>query len=261
SGATPLQLTQNESLEGSELARRANDVAVVVFSAPLPLNKNTELKFSYSGAVMSDAGNGLIYVGARGTWYPNRGPAMANFDMTFSYPTGWKLIASGRHESSRDTAPEQVSHWLTERLVPVAGFNLGRYQNVANTTGTTQISIFAAKGIENLEAPEEPGATGKKTQRRRGSLAPDPVRNMDKVAKDAASDIDSLQKHLGPFPFSGLAITQMPGPISQGWPGLIFLSSYAFLSDDERASARGGTYERMLYSRLMLAHEAAHQWW
>jgi len=257
-----LELIQNESLEGTELARRGNDVAAVIFPAALPLDKKTEVKFVYSGPVMSDAGNGLVYVGARGTWYPNRGPAMANFDMTFTYPPGWTLIASGRqHASGLHPELVQVSSWTTERPVPVAGFNLGRYQNVANTTGSTQVSVFAAKGIENLEAPEEPGATGKRAQRRRGALAPDPVRNMDKVGKDAASNIESLQKHLGPFPFSGLAITQMPGPISQGWPGLVFLSSYAFLSDDERISARGGAYEQMLYSRLMLAHETAHQWW
>jgi len=80
SGATPLEFIQNESLEGTELARRGNDVAAVIFPAALPQGKPTEVKLTYSGAVMSDAGNGLVYVGARGTWYPNRGPAMANFD-------------------------------------------------------------------------------------------------------------------------------------------------------------------------------------
>src|SRR5207253_6296058 len=122
-------------------------------------------------------------------------------------------------------------------------------------------AVFAAKGIENLEASDIPGAAGKKVQRRRGGLAPDPVKNMGRVAADAAGDIDSLQRFLGPFPFSALAITQMPGQISQGWPGLIFLSSYAFLPEGERPPARAGNYEQMLYGRLMLAHEAAHQWW
>jgi hypothetical protein len=260
SEGTPLDLIQNESLEGTELARRGNDVAAVIFPAPLPQNKKTELKFVYSGPVMSDAGNGLVYVGARGTWYPNRGPAMSNFDMTFSYPREWTLVASGKLQGVQASLGAG-SRWTTERPVPVAGFNLGRYQTVTAKSDATQVSVFAAKGIENLEAPKEPGATGKKTQRRRGGFAPDPVRNMDKVAKDAVSDIESLQDRLGTFPFSSLAITQMPGPISQGWPGLIFLSSYAFLPEEERISPRVNSYELMLYSRLMLAHEAAHQWW
>jgi aminopeptidase N len=53
----------------------------------------------------------------------------------------------------------------------------------------------------------------------------------------------------------------MPGQISQGWPGLIFLSSYAFLPEDQFIPSLGGSYAQILYSRLMLAHETAHQWW
>jgi hypothetical protein len=262
SNGAPLEFIQNESLEGTELARRGNDVAVVVFPAPLPVNKNTEVKFGYAGPVMSDAGNGLVYVGARGTWYPNRGPAMANFDMTFSYPGGWLLVASG-HEYRPATVTDTryaLSYWRTERPVPVAGFNLGRYQKVATKADAIDVAVYAAKGIENLAAPEAPGVKVKKAQPRRG-LAPDPLRNMNKVAADAGADIESLQKRLGTFPFSALAITQMPGQISQGWPGLIFLSSYAFLPEEERPYANGGSYEQLLYGRLMLAHEIAHQWW
>ena len=29
------------------------------------------LHFTYQGSVLADAGNGLLYVGAHGTWYPN----------------------------------------------------------------------------------------------------------------------------------------------------------------------------------------------
>src|SRR5207302_620690 len=165
---------QNESLQGTELARRGNDVAVIIFPTALPQNKTAELKFSYSGPVMSDAGNGLVYVGARGTWYPNRGPAMSNFDMTFSYPPGWTLIPSGEQRAS-SLHPEliQTSRWMTERPVPVAGFNLGRYQEVQTKAGNTNVAVYAAKGIENLAAPEEPGTRAKKAQPRRG-LAPDP---------------------------------------------------------------------------------------
>ena len=257
----PLEFVQNESLQGTELARRGNDVAAVIFPNALPKDKKTEVSFDYAGPVMSDAGNGLIYVGARGTWYPNRGPAMANFDLSFNYPADWSLVASGRSQYFQATQSGQSSHWVTERPVPVAGFNLGRYQKATTKNGEMEITVYAAKGIENLEAPDEPGGVGKKSQRRRGSFAPDPLRNMNNVAKDAAADVDALKKGLGPFPFTSLAITQMPGPISQGWPGLIFLSSYAFLPDDERLSARTGSYEQMLYGRLMLAHETAHQWW
>jgi hypothetical protein len=261
SGNAPLEFIQNESLEGTELARRGNDVAAVIFPEALPLNVDTELHFTYAGPVLSDAGNGLIYVGARGTWYPNRGPAMANFDLSFAYPMAWKLVASG--SVSRIGGISEVNYettdWKTERPVPVAGFNLGAYQTVT-LAGAPQISVFAAKGIENRQAPEEPGGAQKKRAQPRGMPAGDPARNLNRVAEDAARDVQSLERRLGPFPFHNLEITQMPGQISQGWPGLIYLSSYAFLSSGDRAAARG-TYEDLLYDRLMLAHEIAHQWW
>src|SRR5206468_4999383 len=52
----PLEFIQNESLEGTELARRGNDVAAIVFPAALKRGEKTHVQFSYAGPVMSDAG-------------------------------------------------------------------------------------------------------------------------------------------------------------------------------------------------------------
>ena len=57
-----------------------------------------------------------------------------------------------------------------------------------------------------------------------------------------------------------LSITQMPGAMSQGWPGLIFLSSYAFLTPDEKSKVQSDPVRRLL-SDQVIAHETAHQWW
>jgi aminopeptidase N len=52
----------------------------------------------------------------------------------------------------------------------------------------------------------------------------------------------------------------MPGRDSQGWPGLVFLSSYAFLDQPEREQLHYEPY-RILLQQSIPAHEAAHQWW
>jgi aminopeptidase N len=52
----------------------------------------------------------------------------------------------------------------------------------------------------------------------------------------------------------------MPGNLSQGWPGLVFLSSFAFLSPQEQADLHLDPVTRELDSRV-LVHETAHQWW
>jgi hypothetical protein len=90
---------------------------------------------------------------------------------------------------------------------------------------------------------------------------PDPALHVQAVADDAARFVDWLSRRLGPFPFTSLALTQMPGTASRGWPGMIFLSSYVFMSNEERLRRQLGDSATLMYSKLMPAHETAHQWW
>src|ERR1039457_3845998 len=89
---------------------------------------------------------------------------------------------------------------------------------------------------------------------------PSPARDVQAVADRAAKAIDSFSQWFGPYPYSSLALTQMPGALSQGWPGLVFLSSYAFLSPQEQIDRRLDPVTRALDSQV-LVHETAHQWW
>src|SRR3984957_554480 len=91
-----LDFIQNPAIEGTELRRKGNDLVTVVFPAPLVRGQELELHFTYAGDVLSEAGNGLLYVGERGTWYPNLGLSPAQFDMELHYPSNWTLVATGK---------------------------------------------------------------------------------------------------------------------------------------------------------------------
>ena len=65
---------------------------------------------------------------------------------------------------------------------------------------------------------------------------------------------------LGPYPYSTLSLTQRPGMESQGWPGLIFLSSYVYLTAEERAALKLPVGDDVLFAEVMMPHELAHQW-
>jgi len=93
-----------------------------------------------------------------------------------------------------------------------------------------------------------------------GVPLPSPSQNTQLVGSASARALDFYQKHFGAFPYSELAITQIPGTISQGWPGLIFLSSYSFLSPGQREQLQSDPVKR-LGSEQVIAHETAHQWW
>jgi hypothetical protein len=273
-GPVPLEYIQNEAIEGTQLSRRGNDLVAIVFPHPLAAGQKLKINFNYAGSVMSEAGGGLLYVGARGIWFPNRGPWMSNFDLQFQYPIGWKLLATGKRVEQETKGSDEISRWVSERPIPLAGFNLGQYvqSSAKSQDGNTLVESFAARAMEK-GFPAQPNTASALPRRNPGKVPVlelgmpgplDPARNAAMVAERSARTIDFLSARIGPYPYSSLALTQMPGPDSQGWPGLIFLSSHVFMTPEERAFGRGNyalTAEELIYSRLMEAHETAHQWW
>jgi len=275
-----VEFIHNPAVEGTRLARSDDDLVAVILPGPALKGQKISLRFVYGGEVLAEAGKGLLYVGARGTWYPNRGMAMADFDLTFHYPPGWTLLATGKPSpiskpspKPPQTAPqnagdEQVAHWLSERPIPVAGFNLGKYVRGVAQAGNVIVETYATGGVERdfpkppptamqiepmLPLPQTPPALIALPE-------PSPARNATAVAEVTAGAIRYYAERFGPFPYSQLALTQMPGRESQGWPGLVFLSSYAFLTREEREgihmTGSGGFIDQ-----LVPAHETAHQWW
>src|SRR5215831_3446818 len=248
----PAEFIQNEAISGSDLSRRGDDLIGVVMPRPLQKDVPVRLAFKYSGPVMFNAGGELIYVGARGTWYPNVGPTFSNFDLTFECPSEWSVVATGKQVSSAVVAGKRTSRFVTGKPISRAGFNLGKFVAATSTAGEVEIHAYGARNVEQSLAGAEARA-GKK---------PDPTRETQQIADLAATTVQFLSGELDPFPYPNLEITQLPGMLSQSWPGLIYLSSTAFLSPDERrAIGVRDPYVELLLSRLMLSHETAHQWW
>jgi hypothetical protein len=270
----PVEFIHNPAMEGTQLSRRGNDLVAVALPQPTKTGQKIELRFVYGGEVLAEAGSGLLYVGARGTWYPNRGLAMADFDLEFHYPAGWTLVATGKPEPV-STAPggiaagEQAMRWVSERPLPVAGFNLGKYKIASTKAGNVTVETYAASGVEKdfpnapiqvVEPnPADPGSPRSPVQ----IIAPgrpSPARNALPLTEVAARAIEYYAERFGPYPYSRLALTQMPGRDSQGWPGLVFLSSYAFLNAEEREQRHQQPFLMALEQQIP-AHETAHQWW
>ncbi|MGB9235728.1 MAG: M1 family aminopeptidase [Terriglobales bacterium] len=275
-----LDFIQNPAIEGTQLERRGNDLIAVIFPAELKAGQALKLHFRYAGDVLSDAGNGLVYVGARGTWYPSFGLSPASFDLDFRYPAAWTLVATGKRTSPGGTGSptekvevgEKTSHWVSDRPIPLAGFNLGKYVHAEAKTGKVAVDAYSTKGVEKTfpKAPPEV-VDGPDLPHPYSSLnpvapivvtplPPSPAQELQSVADRAAKAIAAFSQWYGPYPYSSLAITQMPGDLSQGWPGLVFLSSFAFLSPQEQVDLKLDPITRVLNSQV-LVHETAHQWW
>lgn len=265
-----VEFIHNQAIEGSQLAHRGNDALAVFLPSALEKGKEIHLTFQYSGAVLSEAANGLLYVGEHGTWYPNVGLKMSWFDLQFRYPLGWTLVATGKPGETKVDGEEQVSYWTTERPVPVAGFNLGKYSRAVTQAGNVKVETYATSNVEkdfpqaaSNQVPLPDLVPRPFTPEQRLLLTPpppSPSQNVAMVGATAARALDFYQQHFGPFPYDRLLLTQFPGDVSQGWPGLIFLSSYAFLSPAERERLEPDRTARLL-QELVVPHETAHQWW
>ena len=275
-GGHPVDFIQNPAIEGTQLRRRGDDLVAVIFAADLKSGQELKLRFHYAGDVLSDAGNGLLYVGARGTWYPSFGFSHAQFDMVFHYPAEWTLLATGKKvsrsstETGADLAGEKISHWVSERPIPVAGFNLGRYQRAEAKAGTVMVEAYATKAVEKsfpnppAEVMEPPDVSRPGRQPAAPIVVPpvalSPARDLQDVADRAAKAIETFAQWFGPYPYSSLEFTQLPGELSQGWPGLVFLASAAFLNPEEQRGLHLDPVTSEL-NRQVLVHETAHQWW
>lgn len=270
----PVEFIHNPAVEGTHLSRLGNDVVAVILPEPAQAGQKIDLEFVYGGEVLAEAGSGLLYVGARGTWYPSRGLVMADFDLEFDYPQDWTLVATGKPSpvsaagAAAKANGEQASRWVSERPIPVAGFNLGKYKEATTRAGNVTVETYATKDVERnfptaelkIIEPELPRASPRPPQVLVPPLRPSPSRNEVTVGESAARAIQYYSERFGPYPYSSLLLTQMPGRESQGWPGLVFLSSYAFLTQQEQEELNFDSF-RILLSQVIPAHETAHQWW
>ncbi len=286
SAATEVEFFQNTLVEEHSVRRRGNDELTVMLPSPTAAGKRFTLKFHYEGEVISDAGNGVLYVGERGSWYPNRGFHPALFDLTFYYPRHLTLVATGECEERRQEGEWRVSRWKSPTRLRVAGFNVGEYLKREVQAADTRIEVYANKNLEpalerrrrrvssSLPDPLLHLRRWHYPRRSRGSFHPalplllpappaarDNARIAERIARDAGRNVEFFSQIFGPLPLQQVAISPIPGSFGQGWPGLIYLSTMAFYLPFEPMDRPVSKVTQIFYRTLMRSHELAHQWW
>ncbi len=258
---------------GGPAEPRAYGHVEVVLPRPYPVGERFRLIFKYHGNVIADVGNGVLYVGARGSWYPNVDIGLpSQYDMTFHYPRKLVLVATGARVEEKTSEDWSESRWRSDGVFRVAGFNLGPYTSVERHAGKTLVTVYATREAESsLEKrhdaePGPPMVIGgpHRTLVNPLHLEPAPLAPsalLGNVADIASQAVQYYASLFGPYPYPRLAISQIPGSFGQGWPELVYLSTLSFLPKTERSkmglSREGGDP----LGPVIIAHEIAHQWW
>src|SRR5215472_13769207 len=273
----PLAFFQNEGLTLQERSARGTDYLCVILAAPPPQNHEFTLHFHYRGNVIEDAGNGVLFVGARESWYPHLGDpsAFAIYDLTIRWPRKLRLVATGSKVDEREDGGFRVGHWKTEKPVSVAGFNLGEYVTFSMASAGHSIDVYANRELEeNLKSrlmalqpgglPITSNTVGGPSTRLAITLprpVPSPADALKQLGKEIDSSVRFYETFSGPFPFHNLSVSQIPGTFGQGWPGLLYISTRSFLSPDAQRRAGLNPTGQEHFTELVPYHEVAHQWW
>jgi hypothetical protein len=272
-----LPFFQNEGISLQERSTRGNDYLDVVLPQTPAAHQEFTLHFHYRGNVIQDAGNGVLFVGARESWYPHLGDSaeFSAYDILLRWPRKLRLIATGSKLEEHEEGEFRAGHWKTERPMSVAGFNLGEYASASVASGAHSIEVYANRELEeDLRKRLSSQDAGALTfpSARFGSvpaghavvsspMPPSPADALKQLGKEIDSSIRFYETFSGPFPLHDLSVSQIPGTFGQGWPGLLYVSTYSFLPSEAQRRAGLSTAGQEHFTELVPYHEVAHQWW
>jgi hypothetical protein len=203
------------------------------------LHKGTEhtVKVVHEGNVIAEGANHVYFVGSRGRWYPHRDLDFAKFDVKFRFPKNLDLVAPGDDVQDAMDGEERVVERHSDVPLPMAGFNLGQYARTTVERDGYTVDLFANKS----EAEDAAEGT--------------------ELGNRVADVLQFYAQRLGPPPLKKLIVSPIPAKFGQGFGGLIYLSNMAYMNPSGKTFAEADPGARLFFTRLMQAHEVAHQWW
>jgi len=219
----------------------------------------------------------MLFVGARESWYPHLGDQaeFAPYDITMRWPRHLKLVATGAKIDEQIAGDFRVGHWHSEKPLSIAGFNLGEYASNSITIDSRTIDLYANRQLEQalsnrldsqnhdpLPPIEVPfSISGGRSREAMHPPPPSPADALKQLGKDIDSSVRFYEKFNGPFPFRTLSVSQIPGTFGQGWPGLLYISTFSFLSPEAQNRAGLSSTHQEAFTDIVPYHEVAHQWW
>jgi hypothetical protein len=272
-----LPFFQNEGMSLQERSARGSDYLDVVLPQAPAVHQEFTLHFHYRGSVIQDAGNGVLFVGARESWYPHFGDSaeFSSYNLLLRWPRKLRLIATGSKLEEHEEGEWRAGHWKTEKPMSVAGFNLGDYASASVASEAHSIDIYANRELEEdlrkrLSSQDADGLAFPSARLGSASsghtivsrpMPPSPADALKQLGKEIDSSIRFYETFSGPFPFNNLSVSQIPGTFGQGWPGLLYISTYSFLRPEAQQLAGLSPASQEHFTELVPYHEVAHQWW
>jgi len=276
----PADVFRRESLRANLIRGGDNETFLVIPPEPLEAGRHYEIEVEHEGSPISQAGQNVYYVGARGNWYPRHGLHFARYDITFAHPARLQLLFPGELKEDRTEGDVRVVRRTTPAPIRLAGFNLGDYEKVSLERASCSVEVYANRRVEEalqnrtreaaiLAPPPFPwqGRRAPGGQSNRDVFPPtplpppDPTARLRTLAGEVANAYEFLTAQFGPPPLRNLMVSPIPGTFGQGFPGLVYLSTLAYLDAASRPTVLRAQDQQVFFSEMLPVHETAHQWW
>ncbi|MBV8847450.1 MAG: hypothetical protein JO307_31960 [Bryobacterales bacterium] len=276
----PAEFLFRDSDRARALRTDENDGFLLISPEPLASGSVHQIEFEEEGSVISTAGKDVYYVRARSNWYPRGGTDLSLYDLSFRYPRHLTLVTAGDLIEDRAEGDWRYTRRRTSTPIRVAGFNLGDYAHVTSAGPGFKVEVYGNRSLEASLVPKpqdsvpetaisaSQGPTGRGGRRApplpvppAPALPPDPLARLHAVAADVSSAVQMFSNWFGPPVVPNLTVAPIPGTFGQGFPGLLYLSTLAYLDPGARPPQVRGSRDQVFFSDLLQAHEAAHQWW
>jgi Peptidase family M1 domain len=222
----------------------------------LPVGEGHSINVEYAGdKVLTEAGAGSYYVGARTSWYPNMNGfgEKTFYDLTFKVPRKDRVISVGTLKEETTEQDLAVTHWVTAVPVAVAGFNYGEYEKLDLPDPQTGYKI---SGYYLSELPDNLRHSSALK-----SLAP---KSMTKYAlEQTRAELELCTFYFGRSPYDEIYITEQPNfNFGQSWPNLVYLPISAYTDSTQRWMLFGNINSKFTgFVQEVTPHEVSHQWW
>ena len=194
--------------------------------------------------MIHDAGDRVFYVSARGSWYPTHGLEFAQYDLLFRYPKDLDLVTPGDVVEDRTDGDWRITRRRTASPIRIAAFNLGNYEHARLERGAYVVDVCANRALERALQPRPQSTllqlpptvhsrrmTDPLAEVQTTPPAPDPMARLQSLASEVASALEFMASKFGPPTLPHLTVSPIPGTFGQGFPGLIYLSTLAYLKN------------------------------
>ncbi len=270
----PVEVFQRDALRANLLRNGDSEGLLLQPAQPLKLGETGVLEIEEEGNIFFRAGNDVLYLATRASWFPQMQFQAAPFEASFEHSKLLTLVCPGQRKETTK-GDSKLTTCKVDQPLRLFGFNLGAFESTSVKRGSFEVEVYANKTLESalvsrpaqqiMVAPQ-PGPG----QRRRidfpvvmNSPSPpaDPLSRMPAMAEEIAGAMEFFTSLFGPPPLARVVAAPIPGAFGQGFPGFLYLSTLAYLEDRNLPAAEKAEWQGRYFREILEAHELAHQWW